>query len=268
MGNGKYSYRKLNGIKDKVIARNLKEKDAPKFVWGMPVEWNEFNKVYHGKSNFVISVPHDMFELGIKMVGMYSAMKMAFDNRFVGVFTRWREVLDWIEPVYDSIVLNKDRKSRKERFIRQYHDAKIPREVDDVVYYLHDDPLFDLKHIEYALDAIQTKNGWNDWKTKKLVIVIDSEMKDVIEGLKSSFPGCFRYIEYDEEKSIVDKWCGTEESFIDPMFDMKLLDNRLNLKHLFLYMATNHRYRFREYARFNREMLDRYFNREDIAELM
>ena len=52
------------------------------------------------------------------------------------------------------------------------------------------------------------------------------------------------------------------------MFDIAIMDRTLDMRKVLLYAATNHLYQFREWGRFNPELLEKCFSKDDIRELM
>ena len=76
------------------------------------------------------------------------------------------------------------------------------------------------------------------------------------------------FIEYGREKEFVDKWFSGNDTMLDPMFDIGIMDRTLDMRKVLLYAATNHLNQFREWGRFNPELLEKCFSKDDIKELM
>lgn len=53
----------------------------------------------------------------------------------------------------------------------------------------------------------------------------------------------------------MDDWFENNDTLIDPEFDIKVTDPTLDKKKVWRYIATNHKYKFREYCKFDKEFV-------------
>lgn len=269
MGGKKFEISRLVNIR-KQLVNALKDNkhytnDDSKFSCQVCVDWNEFNKLYFSKRNSAVQCPGTLnrCESGFNIISLYAAMKMAFDMKKVHIVTNYSTLSYQFNEFYNAIVPNKNItgwKGRLDSFT--YHTTHSSFDVicncDEIV--MISDEYTSASQVLDFIDGILMELARPEHRDVKFTILtydkkvnhIDSEFLHT--GLKERFPE-FLFFDYTKEKEFVDNWFDNNDTLIDPEFDIKVLDPTLDKKQIWRYIATNHKYKFREYCKMDREFV-------------
>lgn len=271
MGGKKFEISRLVNIRKQVVnaLKDNKFYNAPddtKFSCQVCVDWNEFNKLYFSKRNSVIqSLGYaNKCDSGYNTISLYAAMKMAFDLKQVHIVTNYNHFSFRFNEFYNAIVPSKNITGCKGRLnLFPYHTTHSSFDTicncDEIV--MIPDAFSSVSHGTLNfIDAILNELAKPRFRDVKLTILThdikekhgDSEV--LYKGLKERFPD-FLYFDYTKEKEFVDNWFDGNDTLIDPEFDIKVLDPALDKKKVWRYLATNHKYKFREYCKLDREFV-------------
>ena len=64
----------------------------------------------------------------------------------------------------------------------------------------------------------------------------------------------------------MDDWFDSNDTLIDPEFDIKVTDPELDKKKVWRYISTNHKYKFREYCKFDKEFVFKTMPMKELKE--
>lgn len=281
MGGRKFEISRLTKIRKRIVGafkdNEFYNNDDFKFSCQVCVDWNEFNKLYFSKRHSVIQCPEisNRTEFGINTISLYAAMKMAFDLKKVnvimndGIFNLFKHQ---VNEFYNEIIPNKNTYELNERLTTfSTYSTKLLssiRNCDEIVvipftYSRHLRNIINLNDSKWVLNFIDfTLNELfkSENRGVKLTILAhdikakDDEGEVLYNELKKRFPD-FLYFDYTNEKKFVDDWFENNDTIIDPEFDIKVTDPTLDKKKVWRYISTNHKYKFREYCKLDKEFV-------------
>ena len=281
MGGRKFEISRLANIRKRIVGaakdNEYYNNDDFKFSCQVCVDWNEFNKLYFSKRHSVIQchVISNRTESVINTISLYAAMKMAFDLKKVNIIMNdgiFNLVKYQVNEFYNEIIPNKNTYELNERLTAfSTYSTKLLssiRNCDEIVVipftYSRNsrnilnftDSKWLLHFIDYTLNELFKSENRD---VKLTILAHDSKAKDddgevLYDELKKRFPD-FLYFDYTNEKKFVDDWFESNDTLIDPEFDIKVTDPELDKKKVWRYMATNHKYKFREYCKLDKEFV-------------
>ena len=286
----KFDFKYLGSLHRKVQKRP-EDGDMP--IGNIQVDWSEFNLMYFIRRPVVVECPHGNWGSGDNLMALYGAMKMAFDNRTLGVFASSSDAYNLLsDDLYNSLVPRSKWRPKKDRMVmmKQRESFNVSL-AEDWVFYVNFSDTFNYPGIEglpeataAALAIMDESRGFVDWKgadavkprwygesvfnTHKIVLLWDSRYPEHLGRIKERYGKQFVFIEYGKEKAFVDGWFKENQTMLDPMFDIRLMEPGMDMKKVLLYAATNYLYKFREWGRFNPELLEKCFKKDDIKDLM
>ena len=280
MGGKKFEISRLTNIRKQIVGA-LKDNDYftnddKKFSCQLCVDWDEFNKLYFSKRHSVIQCPviSNSNEIAFNTISLYIAMKMAFDLKKVNIIKN-ESLLNvgryQVNEFYKAIVPNKNidgRNGRLNTFSAYSIKSSSILECDEIVVIPFSysnvlmkslnfiDSKWLLNFIDFTLNVL-SKHKHSD--VKLTILAHDIKVNDDDDGvlyneLKKRFPD-FLYFDYTNEKKFVDDWFVSNDTLVDPVFDIKVTDPELDKKKVWRYIATNHKYKFREYCKFDKEFV-------------
>ena len=267
MGGKKFEISRLTNIRKQIVGA-LKDNDYftngdKKFSCQLCVDWDEFNKLYFSKRHSVIQCP--VISNRFNTISLYIAMKMAFGLKKVIVITDNFTRLEYqVNEFYKAIVPNNNidgRNGRLNTFSAYSIKLSSILDCDEIVvipFSSYSNVL--TKPLNVIIDF--TLNVLSEHKrsdVKLTILAPDIKVNDDDDGvlyneLKKRFPD-FLYFDYTNEKKIVDDWFVSNDTLVDPVFDIKVADPTLDKKKVWRYIATNHKYKFREYCKLDREFV-------------
>lgn len=287
MSKKKWGWKKLASIREKLL-RGYSSEDTDggtsfgvTAFGGIPIDWYEFNQLYFSSRPVVVECPPSMWENGDHLMALYSTLRMSRDNRRVAIVSEIDDGANAKSDVfYNSLTLKKNWKPRKDRIamfrsIKQIKDFSV---ADDWMLYANwtYDKIPTLDIVEW----MESTNGFRDIMEPapptyyrqtvfphKFVVLWDSSFKGTYLEFKKKFDKKVLFLDYTEEKRMVDEWFGGNQTMLDPVFDIKLMDPGLNLKKVYAYIATNYLPKLREYARLFPETMKKYFTKEELSEM-
>ena len=289
MSKKKIDFKKFSSIRRTLSNINPYHSDTLDRRLGcIPVDLGEFNKLFFSSRPIVVECPHSRWENGDALMGLYAALRAAKFNRKIGVFVDFGDAAFLLDPsFYNALCKVTDWKeiSRRLRLVRDGKELDFSQ-ADDWIFYTNWSE-YGIGHDHkdnVALDTLRFINdtkGFKDLETltepkyvgerfdypKKIVILWDATNKDVYECLKRDYGNSFVFIDYTKEKELVDNWFDNNETLIDPTFDTMLMDPGLNLRNVFHYLATNHLYKLREYAKVLPEVVRKHFTADELRDL-
>lgn len=288
MSKRKYDYRKLSNIRRR-LAKYLYESE---YTCLLPIDWSEFNQLYFSNRPVVVECPSSVWSNGIFLMALVSAMSMAYDHRRVGFFASGDDShTSGIADIYYNVLANKkDKTPRNCRNIlfREFHGLNFDQ-ADDWMFFMNFshglNEYADENYTKQFLEVLESTDGFKSGDFAKEVkprfygevtpprktatVLWDiSRGKELLDTIKEKYNRAFVFIEYGREKEFVDRWFSENDTMLDPMFDIAIMDSSLDMRKVLLYAATNHLYKFREWSRFNPELLEKCFTKDDIKELM
>lgn len=281
MGGRKFEISRLTKIRKQIVGA-LKDNDYftnddKKFSCQLCVDWDEFNKLYFSKRHSVIQCPMilNRCEYGVNAISLYIAMKMAFGLKKVNVITDNFTSLEYqINEFYKAIVPNKNidgRNGRLNTFSAYSIKSSSILECDEIVVIPFSYSNVLTKPLNVIIDFtlnVLSKHKRSD--VKLTILAPDIKVNDDDDGvlyneLKKRFPD-FLYFDYTNEKKFVDDWFVSNDTLIDPEFDIKVTDPTLDKKKVWRYIATNHKYKFREYCKFDKEFVMKNMSMNELKE--
>ena len=292
MSKKKWGFKKLASIR-RTLSRGYAIEDiVPErnAFDGIPIDWYEFNKLYFSSRPVVVECPYGMWDKGDVLMSLYAGLRMARDNRALAVFSDSNDarVLK-SDGFYECLAGKKEWKPKCDRFsICKGLDQLNPDVADDWIAYANwsgeiTDPYVDAHNIVAfdILEWIERTNGFKDFMgsvttpqyyrhtvyPKKFVVLWDSANKDDYIRLKEKFGDKFVFLDYTKEKKLVDDWFKENDTMLDPMFDIRMMEPGMDMRKILSYMATNHIYNLREYAKLFPEVVDRHFSKDDLSDM-
>lgn len=281
MGGRKFEISRLTKIRKQIVGA-LKDNDYftnddKKFSCQLCVDWDEFNKLYFSKRHSVIQCPmiSNRCEYGVNAISLYIAMKMAFGLKKVNVITDNFTSLEYqINEFYKAIVPNKNidgRNGRLNTFSAYSIKLSSILDCDEIVVIPFSYSNVLTKPLNVIIDFtlnVLSKHKRSD--VKLTILAPDIKVNDDDDGvlyneLKKRFPD-FLYFDYTNEKKFVDDWFVSNDTLIDPEFDIKVTDPTLDKKKVWRYIATNHKYKFREYCKFDKEFVMKNMSMNELKE--
>lgn len=281
MGGRKFEISRLTKIRKQIVGA-LKDNDYftnddKKFSCQLCVDWDEFNKLYFSKRHSVIQCPMilNRCEYGVNAISLYIAMKMAFGLKKVNVITDNFTSLEYqINEFYKAIVPNKNidgRNGRLNTFSAYSIKLSSILDCDEIVVIPFSYSNVLTKPLNVIIDFtlnVLSKHKRSD--VKLTILAPDIKVNDDDDGvlyneLKKRFPD-FLYFDYTNEKKFVDDWFVSNDTLIDPEFDIKVTDPTLDKKKVWRYIATNHKYKFREYCKFDKEFVMKNMSMNELKE--
>lgn len=288
MSKRKYDYRKLSNIKKKIVDYLWESEQSA----DIPVDWSEFNQLYFSNRPVVVECPFGVWGNGTGLMAMTAGMSMAYDHRRAGFFASGDDshTSSLAEIYYDVLANKKDKTLRTGRnaLFREFNKLDFDQ-ADDWMFFMNFshglNEYADENYAKQFLAILESTDGFKSGDFAKEIkprfygevtpprktatVLWDiSNGKELLDTIKEKYNRAFVFIEYGREKEFVDKWFSENETMLDPMFDIAIMDCSLDMRKVLLYAATNHLYQFREWGRFNPELLEKCFNRDDIRELM
>ena len=288
MSKRKYDYRKLSNIKKRLVNYLWESEHST----DIPVDWAEFNQLYFSNRPVVVECPSGVWSIGTGLMAMTAGMSMAYDRRRVGFFASGDDgyTSSLADIYYDVLVNKKDKTLRVGRntLFREFNKLDFAQ-ADDWMFFMNFSHGFaereDENYTKQFLEILDSTDGFKSGDFAKeikprfygeitpprksaTVLWDTSKGKELLDTIKEKYNRAFVFIEYGREKEFVDKWFKENETMLDPMFDIAIMDRSLDMRKVLLYAATNHLYQFREWGRFNPELLEKCFTKDDIRELM
>ena len=291
MSGRKFSFRGFASL-------NRKLENASRWAYGtnntgIPVDFKEFNQIYFSSRPVLVEVPSTSIQQGLSMVSKLAAMRLAFDHRNVQAISNIDGAINFQTEIYHNALVPKSR--QKGKFYVDIFNNK--REInfdhaDDWMFIMYfsafkDNLYYDdtRAKVDRFMDMVVSTDGFRTGSfsppatpkfygelpppRKKVVIVWDTDMfKESLDFLKREYRKRFVFVEYGREKGLVDNWFKDNETMLDPRFDILLMYPGLDVRKVLLYAATNHLYQFREWGRFNPEVLERHFSKDVIKEML
>ena len=266
-----------------------------------PVDWCEFNKMFSSRRNVIVEYQSQKYATSTQMLmGFYSSIKMAKDNACVGICEYFRgfpgirnfakrlsnKNLDDNIVFISSITPFKDYRNRvlecDEWIMNADWTTLLPSyPADDFTYggslILNDihttKGLSELDVNKELWTSNKTLVGWEDKERKskwsrKFIITWDNKGKEQLDAMVAKYPDKFLVIPYTKEKRMVDEWYESNETMVDPGFDIQLMNPEIDPRKVFLYVATNHLYDFRNFARVLPDVVKEFMSPKELKELM
>ena len=276
MGGKKFEISRLTNIRKQIVGA-LKDNDYftndnNKLSCQLCVDWEEFNKLYFSKRHSIIQCPviSNNTKTAFNTISLYIAMKMAFGLKKVNVITDNFTSLEYqINEFYYSIDTTKDIGGKNKK-LSSFLLYSLPSlnyicNCDELVlipfsYIRSSHSTMDYTYSKWLLNFIDSiLNEKITQRGIKLTILahdirVNGECEVFYNELKKRFPD-FLYFDYTNEKKFVDDWFVSNDTLIDPVFDIKVTDPTLDKKKVWRYIATNHKYKFREYCKFDKEFV-------------
>ena len=281
MSGKKFEISRLTNIRMQVV-RALKNNEYynnedSKFSCQVCVDWDEFNKLYFSKRPSVIhchEIAHRCWcDNGYNFISLYAAMKMALDMKKVHVITRDHyypfNIMTQVKDFYDAVVPTKNI-CRWSEIVNLFSDAYCPSFSDickcDEIVVVPGTYIIDYEWLSSLFNEL-SKPEHRGVKLTMLIhdTKINDESKVHYNELKKRFPD-FLYFDYTNEKKFVDDWFENNDTLIDPEFDIKVTDPELDKKKVWRYIATNHKYKFREYCKFDKEFVMKNMPMKELKE--
>lgn len=277
MSGKKFEISRLTKIRMQVV-RALKNNEYynnedSKFSCQVCVDWDEFNKLYFSKRHSVIYCPEisDRCDTGYNFISLYAAMKMALDMKKVHVITRDHDypfnIMTQVKDFYDAVVPTKNI-CRWSEIVNLFSDCPSFSDIckcDEIVVF----PSIYIIDYEWLFGLFNELSKPEHRGVKLTMLIHDTKTNDESKvhynELKKRFPD-FLYFDYTNEKKFVDDWFANNDTLMDPEFDIKVLDPELDKKKVLRYMATNHKYKFREYCKFDMEFVMKYMSMKELKE--
>lgn len=288
MSKKKWGWKKLSDFRHKLTRENSDWFNHP--LGSIPVDWDEFNKLYFSSRPVVVECPYDQWvSAGDDLMSLYAALRMAKDNRRVAVLAHGGDCGALMsDRFYDAIVHKKDWKPKVDRLARFRNSNQMnPDSADDWIAYANwseiSNCIGDDKTVMMGLNVlewIETTHGFKDFVgnhaphyyrhtiyPKKFVVLWDSLNQTAYKELKEKFGKKFLFLDYTREKKKVDDWFKENDTILDPMFDISISEPGLDMKKVFVYLATNHLLHLRAYAKLFPETIAQYFTKEELGEM-
>ena len=275
MSGKKFEISRLTSIRRYLVRalknNNIYNNEDSRFSCQLCVDWDEFNKLYFSKRHSVIkcSENKNRYEYGYNAISLYASMKAALDLKKVNIITHGDSfnTMLHMKDVYNAIVPTKN---IDRMCVNTFSDVVSPRikdvcKCDEIVvipgsYYRLTKRRTDFINYKFLLNLLNELSK-PEHGGVKLTMLIHDEIMDVsdkskvqYDELKKRFPD-FLYFDYTNEKKFVDDWFENNDTLIDPAFDIKVLDPSLDKKKVWRYIATNHKYKFREYCKIGGEFV-------------
>lgn len=234
----------------------------------IPVDMDEFSKMCFGRRNNVVVVDgSDHLISSSNLLPFFSAIQMVYGNKIV-LLPYDADFSNTIDYFSKAICLPRDKDIIRTRCVRDWSWLTCD---DDKFDEYVPNPCTTLKDVEDALSRNKMDKIGNPRVTAAFIITKDNV--DEYRALKSRMAELkddVYFIDYTPEKMFIDQWFSRNKTSLDPEFDMELFSHikEWDMKSLFTYMATNHRYQFREYAKFNPELMAKFMQPQRIKELM
>lgn len=282
---------------DQQLAPNMPFPNTP-----FPVDWCEFNKMFSSKKNVIVEYQRDdqKYATATQMLmGFYSSIKMAKDNACVGICEYFRgfpgirkfakklsnKNLDDNVVFISSITPFKDYRNRVlecDEWIMNadwstLHPVYPPDDFScdggNILNDIHATKGFSELDVNKELwTSNKTLVGWEDKERKskwsrKFIITWDNNGRKQLDAMVAKYPDQFLVIPYTKEKRMVDEWYESNETMVDPGFDILLMDGSLDKRKVLLYAATNHLYDFRLFAKVLPDVVEKYITRDELRDL-
>ena len=281
MGGRKFEISRLTSIRKRIVGAfkdNECNNEDSKFSCQVCVDWNEFNKLYFSKRHSVIQCPviSNRTESGINAISLYAAMKMAFDLKKVNIIMNdgiFDLVKYRVNEFYNEIIPSKNTYELNERLTAfSPYSTKLlssMRNCDEIVmipftYSRNSRNILNFTDSKWLLHFIgfilnELFKSENRVDVKLTILAHASKAKDdygevLYDELKKRYPD-FLYFDYTNERKFVDDWFESNDTLIDPEFDIKVTDPTLDKKKVWRYIATNHKYKFREYCKLDKDFV-------------
>ena len=291
MSKKKIDFKKFSSIRRTLSNINPYHSDTRDRSLGcIPVDLGEFNKLLFSSRPVVVECPYSRWENGDALMGLYAALRAAKFNRKIGVLVDFGDANFLLDPsFYNALCKVTDWKevSRRLRLVRDGKELDFSQADDWIFYTNWSEKRFEIDSTaNAAMDTLRFINDTKGFKDlektfieepkyvgerfdypKKVVILWDATNKEVYECLKRDYGKRFVFIDYTKEKELVDDWFDNNETLIDPTFDIMIMDNGIDQRSLFHYIATNHLYKLREYAKVLPEVVRKHFTDDELRDL-
>jgi hypothetical protein len=265
------------------------KRETPTF----PVDWEEFNKMYFSSRHVVVEyspLTQNRVLGSLALMGFYSALKVATEGSSVGMCNFGQK---HGFPYCDDCMRKLTSKTRSYLFYTYNELPEKPLLADEWVLHANWSPIPDWSDNkqdgQVILEEIVNTKGFRTWldkpkddtkivigwegkdqpqRKRKVLMAWDSRGKEGLDFLKENYKDDFVFIPYTKEKNMVDTWFENNDAMLDPGFDIKLMEPGLNQRKILLYVATNHLYAFREYARVFPEVVGQFLTKQELKELL
>ena len=95
----------------------------------------------------------------------------------------------------------------------------------------------------------------------------DSEAgRNALARVMEKHPDKFLVVGYSKEKRMVDKWYESNETMVDPEFDIQLMDGSLDKRKVLLYAATNYLCDFRQFTKVLPDFVGKYITKNELCD--
>ena len=254
---------------------------------GFPIDWSEFNKLYSTSAPVVVRCPRRCWDKVEGFLAFYAGLRAVRDDRVVGVVTDnffanhsiLRNAVDAISPAKGYGIMRDNIFDVKDPLQMSVNDA------DDWVFALNWGATEPLSPLCYnSLKVLNASNGFKAWDDeiyraqvffgepmrprKKVVVFWSSEDDKFFPQTKEKYKDRFLFIDYTREKQLVDEWFDGNETMLDPMFDIMIMDTGLDLRKVFMYAASNYLRGFKEYAKVFPDTVGRYIGERAFKAFM
>lgn len=264
---------------------------------GLLVDWCEFNKMFFSRRNVIVLYPPGMYTNALMLAGFYSSLKVAKFKTSIGLCNfgsriGFPSVIEFAKkivnrPIMDGLVIYNNEPTPFQAYRNRVlecdewilnadwgpvkeHDRcsgeTILKWIDSTNGFTEFDVNMDL----YNSNRILV--GWEDLekppKRKFVVVWEDGEAgRNALAQVMENYPDKFLVVDYAKEKRMVDRWYASNETMVDPGFDIQLMDGSLDQRRVLLYVATNHLYDFRKFARVLPYAVEKHLSKDELKEL-
>lgn len=269
MSGKKWSLKKLGNLRERIAHEHIIHSEhVVDGIGSIPVSWNEYNKLYFSSRPVVVECPCDRWVQGDQLMAFYSTMRQVFNSRKVGIFSTRNDAREVTEDSYYEALWglgpHKSCAPKSERLVylmrNEPGEDKLPKIADDWIMYSFGASPTQAVSIMKVIDESDGFKKWDDekyrqksfWEVgpkKKVVILAGRGSEDIYPKLKEKYGKRFVFIDYTPEKELVDNWFSENQSIVDPLFDIQISSNSIDKRKVFTYLATNHLYNLREYAK-------------------
>ena len=290
MSKNKFDLKYLGKLRNRVPFRPEEGEDG---IGGIPIDWYEFNLLYHSRRPVIVECPYYCWGLGDNLMSLYGALRMSLECRTLGVFAASADAYGLLSDKLYNFLVAKSKwrpKGKRMALVRKREEFNVAM-ADDWVFYVNFSDTFSYPGLEdlpsstlATLTLMNETNGFKDWQgaiaremrwygdtvpnTHKIVVLWDNKYPEKLNEIKQRYGKQFVFIEYGKEKAFVNDWFKENDTMLDPLFDIRLMEPGMDMRKVLLYAATNYLYKFREWARINPELLEKSFRKDEIKDLM
>ena len=264
---------------------------------GLLVDWCEFNKMFFSRRNVIVLYPPGMYTNALMLAGLYSSLKVAKFGTHIGMCNfgsriGFPSVIEFAKKIVNRPDLDKLVIYNNEPTPFQAYRNRV-LECDEWILNAAWGPVkeHDKCSGETIIKWIDSTNGFSEFdvnmdlfnnnrvlvgweglkkppRRKFVVAWEDGEAgRNALAQLMEKYPAKFLVVEYAKEKRMVDEWYNKNETMVDPEFDIQLMDESLDKRKVFLYVATNHLYDFRMFAKVLPDVVEKYITKDELRDL-